>query len=836
MRRRLQRLIDPTRVAESLDMLSERKKDLLCVILLAIIPVTFFANVLFTDQVLVGDNLGTYLPWGAYESEELLQRPSNRTLDPLLSYYPRTLIAVGIVRAGSLPLWDPYKLGGVPLLATAPGAGFFYPPSIIYYVVSPLRGFGVSACLHLFLAGMFMYFYLRSIQLDRISSMFGAISFQLSGYFLVNLMWLVRVSVAAWAPLLFFSFEKYLREKRWGYAILLAFGVGMCILAGGFAVFAFIMLGLGLYCGLRFAVTISKRGAREAMKSMAVVVAAIGLGVLLGAIQLIPFYQASSFSERAYWSYEDLPDTGRSPLSLATALVPDIFGNPVDSMWATWGKRPGHYFGRDVPGNYAQPNIFAGVLPLLLGLWALAFRRNIYSLFFGAWAILSLSLFLTLPSLLYRMLFVTPVFRAGRSAEAKVGYAFALCVLAAWGFSSLVRETKYQSRSRMRKASEILLATGMAALVGVIGMAFVSGPIDAADEARGWYLYNIPNFARMAALLLASALVLRLRVRERIGANLYSSFGIALVVVDLFYFGWKFNPPQRREELLFETDSIRFLRADGELLRIMRGTGGNRVLPPNTPSIYGISDAQGYTSLMLNYYQDFLQLIEPSTPQLLRNVPSLRRVASFSSKLLDLLNVKYILTSTEASEELARFDRLHEDIDLVYEGEISIYENKDVLPRAFVVHEFKVLSDREDILAELTSEQFDPRSYVILEEEPPRTTTAVHPSGVDSTVRILDYTPSKVVIQVGAAGDAFLVLSDLYYEGWKVFVDGRNQKVYRADYVFRAVQLSGGQHTVEFVFDPLSFKIGLSISAVALTTMCTLFVFDLVPAHRPWGP
>lgn len=101
-----------------------------------------------------------------------------------------------------------------------------------------------------------------------------------------------------------------------------------------------------------------------------------------------------------------------------------------------------------------------------------------------------------------------------------------------------------------------------------------------------------------------------------------------------------------------------------------------------------------------------------------------------------------------------------------------------------------------------------------------------------STSRIMDHGPNKVIVEVHAPSDGFLFLSDLYYNGWKAFVDGENEKVYKADYVFRAVRLTEGQHTVEFVFDPPSFKLGLCTSAVALMTLfASLGALRLVRKH-----
>jgi len=777
-----------------LSSLSECARDSLVVTVLALVSIVFLANVLFTDQVLVGDNLARDYPWAAYAEEELLQRPTNGRTDPLQDDYPRRVLAREMVRAGILPLWNPYYLSGAPFLATEVLAGLFYPPNVVYYLMDPLRAFGLSACLHLFLAGLFMYLYLRSIELDRVSALVGAVTFELSGYLLINLMWLSRVFTAAWAPLLFFSFEKYWKERKLGYVFLLAFGLGMSILAGMPAVVVFVMLALGLYVSVRVLVGRAGRGLKETAGAVGVVLTAIGLGASLAMVQILPTYEVTLFLERARWSYEETLDTGRAPLALATALVPGILANP-------W-----------------RPSVYAGVLTLLLALWALMFKRNRYVFFFGALALLSLSLFLNIPDVLYRLLYLIPVFRVGRLMEVKIVYAFALSVLAAWGFSSLAGMANERSRSTMLRVSLLVLVLAGVGLAGVLVAESLRPPGTGTPPLPAWHLQNLGSLGRAALLVLLGAALLLFRVRGRVGVGLCGSLAILLVVGDMYSFGWTLNPPQRAQDLFFETGSTRFLGADNGLFRIIRGPASDGVLPPNTAAVYGIADAQGYSSLVLDYYGEFMDLVEPGLAKT-RRIGALSRVESLTSPLLDLLNVKYVLTGPSVSQELVEFDAVHGDIELVYDGEIKIYENTNVLPRAFVVHDFKVLSDKQDIFTELTSEEFDPGAYVVLEEEPSNHSRAVRLSGGDSTAQIVDYGANKVIIEVYAASDGFLVLSDVYYNGWKAFVDGENEKVYKADYVFRAVRLTEGQHTVEFVFDPLSFQIGWRVSAMTAGIM-----------------
>ncbi len=74
-------------------------------------------------------------------------------------------------------------------------------------------------------------------------------------------------------------------------------------------------------------------------------------------------------------------------------------------------------------------------------------------------------------------------------------------------------------------------------------------------------------------------------------------------------------------------------------------------------------------------------------------------------------------------------------------------------------------------------------------------------------------------------GEGFLVLSDTYYPGWKAYVDGREERIYQADYFLRAVFLSSGLHKVKFIFDPLSFKLGLWMTLTTFFSLGGYFIY-----------
>jgi uncharacterized membrane protein YfhO len=104
-----------------------------------------------------------------------------------------------------------------------------------------------------------------------------------------------------------------------------------------------------------------------------------------------------------------------------------------------------------------------------------------------------------------------------------------------------------------------------------------------------------------------------------------------------------------------------------------------------------------------------------------------------------------------------------------------------------------------------------------LEESPDRNLQFKEDS--QSEVTIIEYKPNRVVLKTKSEDDAILFLSDTYFPGWNVSIDGRSDKIYKADYAFRAVPVSKGDHEVIFWYYPASFDLGLKISIGTLFTL-----------------
>ena len=160
----------------------------------------------------------------------------------------------------------------------------------------------------------------------------------------------------------------------------------------------------------------------------------------------------------------------------------------------------------------------------------------------------------------------------------------------------------------------------------------------------------------------------------------------------------------------------------------------------------------------------------------------------------------------------------------VYEDDrVRVDALPDPWPRAWLVHRCAVISDPALLLQSL--DRLDFQNSVLLEEEPGCRLEA--PPRAEPFPAFELYEPSRVILKVEAASDALLVLSDLYYPGWRAEVDGRPAGILRANYLLRAVAVPAGRHTVTFVYEPASFRTGTAASlagGLAIALMVWLHV------------
>ena len=235
-------------------------------------------------------------------------------------------------------------------------------------------------------------------------------------------------------------------------------------------------------------------------------------------------------------------------------------------------------------------------------------------------------------------------------------------------------------------------------------------------------------------------------------------------------------------------------------------------LPPNTNLIYNLASFSdrswfegGLGTKRRNRLENFL----------LRE----NQNAALIGKLLGMFNVKYIISfadwmgiEIQPIEEYGLGDQ--------YATTLKLFENLQVMSRVFYVPSAEVIKGEEKVFTKLKDLEFNPTTSVILEEDPrelpPAFFGALDEFQARNPVVIKSMSDTEVVIESAITSHGFLVLSDLYYPGWKATVDGKEVKIFRANYLVRALELDPGTHIIRFFYDPLSFKLGATVSAATL--------------------
>jgi hypothetical protein len=168
---------------------------------------------------------------------------------------------------------------------------------------------------------------------------------------------------------------------------------------------------------------------------------------------------------------------------------------------------------------------------------------------------------------------------------------------------------------------------------------------------------------------------------------------------------------------------------------------------------------------------------------------------------------------------------------LAHSGDVKIYENLDVLPRAFIVHRVQLADDDAAALAAMQDAAFDPSSQAVLSASSGSCSTSDlgQLAGADLGIQmgaspserasITQYWPERVVIEARLDEPGALLLTDAWYPGWRATVDGERASVCRADLLFRAVALEPGEHRVVLAFRPLGQWAGGAISGLGLIVL-----------------
>lgn len=164
------------------------------------------------------------------------------------------------------------------------------------------------------------------------------------------------------------------------------------------------------------------------------------------------------------------------------------------------------------------------------------------------------------------------------------------------------------------------------------------------------------------------------------------------------------------------------------------------------------------------------------------------------------------------------------------DDELKVLENREALPRAWIVHSARQVGSKEEALDLLSAEQVNPKETALLEDAPPEMSQPDDPS--TDRAAVTDYGANRIELESSTGAPGLLVLSEVYYPAWKAYVDGEPVPVYLTDHLLRSVPVPEGEHTVELRYESWTLRLGMAISLVMSATLIALTIIVVVSRRR----
>ncbi|HPO86144.1 MAG TPA: YfhO family protein [Candidatus Hydrogenedentes bacterium] len=768
MQKEIEHMLVPSK-----DSLRTRELLLHSAVLVALL-VFVFPKVFFLGHVIApGDILFQCPPWRDYAPPGW-ERPANRLMsDVLTAFYPYYAISLHALQHNEWPLWNPFELAGVPLMANYQSA-VFYPPRLLHVLFGLRWGTTFYILAKLWLCGMTAYLCARVLGLRRPAARFLSVGWMFASYNLIWCNWSLP-DVSAWLPVVFMGTEQILAQAYRRGFFALALG-GTLLLLAGHPETAFTMgLGVGIYflCRLIY----ERRPVIDWLRAGGVCLAGWGLAIAVSAAQILPFLEylvhCSTFMER-------VQEQKMTWLPASVSLlfwVPRFFGTSAEGNY--WGAINSNLYamvypgipvwvaiGVLIPSMRAERTERARAIALVTScLLCCAFAFEVYPF-----------------SLISRL----PVFSSLIIAYHVAFPVFAIPLLGA------IAMDRWFEKPRTWGA---LIWVGLWAIPVLLLAAFLLhffGPV-----IRSARLGDYVRFQLLVAVALAVVSTLLLATGSWRNASRWApALLTVLLAIDLGFANRGLNPTMPAKDVFPETQLTTFLKNQPQPCRVGTGEGN---IASGLVTVYGIEEWLGYDGLyperIIRFQktlgENFWKAIEPA--------------ASIQFYLHDpRFEPVFPLDKTGAHERVGQFNGL------------EVYRNRRALPRAFLVNQAEIISDKNALFSRMMESSFRPENVVLLERAPEKCSLPTPSAGFQGNARILEHTATRCLLETETNAPAVLVLADAYYPGWTARLDGQPAEILPAYYIFRAVVVPEGNHRVEFTYFPMSLRIGLAISAVGL--------------------
>lgn len=743
---------------------------------------------------------------------------------------------------GIFPLWNPYIFCGYPAYGslTVTGDRWF---DLSWFALNRVQNFfghltanfsvGVIV-FYYFILGIGAYVLARRKTGSRFASLLASLATVFSTFIII---WVMvghntKVVAVAWYPWIFLALEELQKEFRWwlvlGLALLFHFVFGSTHVQ----MIYYTGMSVGIWILVELIVAFARRLdwkpiVRTGLAAGIAALAAFAMDAdrylsvieytphsIRGAGPLIPAPGSESTPASAGGlDYEYATNWSLSPGELMTFVVPTWYGFghlTYDGRLTTQPMRFNGYWG---PQPFTDAAQYMGAAVLFLAVIGfLRYRREPFVMFLGVQIVVSILIaFGKELSFFFDLMFAyAPGFNKFRVPSMILTLVqLSVPLLAAYGVRAIDEVSDNAAPATLRRWTRgaIGLAIALASVFVLRGvwediyrsffplqevgptLARQFGQVDGRVVSE-FYEFVVDTVISDIAVVLIVSLVLVggavLLWRRSISWPAYAFALLAAVMFDLGRISYRpMNPEPRQEHtsIFAAPDYVQFLQKDSTLFRTLMIQNGQ--LPyDNTLAYWRIQSAYGYQGAKMRSYQDMAEV-----------------GGLYNPLVWQLMNVKYVISNTYDSTAL--FER-------VFDGStFDVFRFRGELPRVFFVDRLEVAS-AEQTLNQIANGAFDPREVMYVLADPG---VRIDPPAAGASVEVTEFGIQHLKLKATATGNNLLFLSETYYQpGWRAFIDGKEEGIIRANYLFRGLVVPPGEHTIEMRFESTGFEVGRSLS------------------------
>ncbi len=782
---------------EKINNISEIKKILLALIIFLVSFIIFFLPILRQNSFIGGDFLfGFPLYLNSFVGLEKLQ----------------------------ISQWNPYNLTGTPNMFY--GFIISYLPNWFFAFLLDVNNIGYSYLIielmsisHIFLAAIFTYALARYLKINFWGAIISGLIFSLSGYLVYKAMYPTMIFSIAWLPLIFLFFHKGLHQKKFRDISIASFFMALSALGGHQQMTFYIGLLLFFYTIFYSYTEYKKNQIKKSLKNLIFVslqplikllfVAFITAGSLaLGSLPLINYVAQT-------WHGPSAPAPIGSSLSplffLFTQIIPHYFGgmNQVEIYYGNW--------------PVIELASYVGIISLILAFIAIItlFLKNNIVRFLLITMVFFIMFAFGVNSPIYLIFyFLAPLFKNfSTPSRALLFFVFPIALLAGFGLTVIMEKMTEGLKRKINMVISFLLTSFFVFGATITFLSFYGSGRLVKNISLSFPGTNFTNssfiFLDFLVLLLVLLLIYLITKKWFSGSLKKTTFVASVIIIlfiDLFAANSGFysskdsiNPAEHYKR----TPVIDYLdKKDKTDYRF----AANNLLNDSMDTLYKIPSTEQLT--VANFrYEDYTKGYFGSF---------MGKMDIVSGNRLNLLNVRYLMFDKKPDK--GNFQKI--------DGIDNLYQNLDALPRLFLVHKTEVINNPDDILPQIDNAGFNPRQTVILEKPSPLISTETNWVNDKDKAVFTYYSPDQLDIYTYSQNPSILFLSEMYYPGWKAYVDEKPAEIYQANYLFRSIYLDKGPHTIKMIFDPEDFKLGRNITIATLFALLAYFIYDIAKNRK----